>query len=149
MRVMWVFLVLTGAMCMRLSAAGFVPKNMIRAGPRFIPLATELHGQVVDEDDKPLAGAGVKGKETSKSATTGSRGMFTIQAEEGQTLIVSMAGYDSREILVGTDKEPKIQLELSLASLLNTVIVNKGYYTTTQKLNTGNVSTIQAADIEE
>ena len=149
MRVMWIFLVLTGAMCMQLSAAGFVPKNMIRAGPCVMPLATELHGQVVDEDDKSLAGANVKVKETSKSATTGSRGKFTIQAEEGQTLIVSMAGYDSREFLVGTDKEPKIQLELSLASLLNTVIVNKGYYTTTQKLNTGNVSTIQAADIEE
>ncbi len=113
-----------------------------------MPSANEIHGRVVDENDIPLSGASIIVKETSKSAVTGSRGIFTIQAEEGQTLVISRTGYDIREFLVNSDKNPTIHLELSLASLLNTVIVNKGYYTTTQKLNTGNVSTIRAAEIE-
>ena len=109
----------------------------------------ELHGKVVDENDKPVPGAVITVKETAKATLTGSKGLFVIRADEGQTLIVSCAGYDDREILVGSDKNPTIQLEQNLASLLNTVVVNKGYYTTTQKLNTGNVSTIKAFEIAE
>lgn len=127
-------LILIATTFVRVNAAGFAPD--------------EIHGRVVDEDDKPLSGATLTVKGTSKSAVTDSKGSFAIEAAEGQTLVVSRPGYDIREVLVGSDKEPSIQLELSLASLLNTVIVNKGYYTTTQKLNTGNVSTIQAAEIE-
>jgi TonB-dependent starch-binding outer membrane protein SusC len=134
------FLMLIATTCVHLNAAGFSPKSVIQA---------DIRGQVVDENDKPLSGATITVKETSKSAVTDSKGIFAIQAEEGQTLIISRTGYDVQEILVGSNKKPSIILELSLASLLNTVIVNKGYYTTTQKLNTGNVSTIQAAEIEE
>ena len=113
------------------------------------PISTNLHGRVVDENGKPLSGAAVTVKETAKRTVTGSKGKFTIQADIGQTLVISSAGYDDREILVASDPIPTIEMELNLASLLNTVIVNKGYYTTTQKLNTGNVSTIKASEIAE
>ena len=142
-------LVLTVTTCLQGIAAGIVPKTGNRTNFDSIVSANDIHGRVVDENDKPLSGAIITIKETSKSTVTSSKGIFTIQAEEGQTLIISRAGYDERQIVVSSDKNPIIQLELSLASLLNTVIVNKGYYTTTQKLNTGNVSTIQAAEIEE
>jgi TonB-dependent starch-binding outer membrane protein SusC len=149
MRTIHMVLILIATTCVQLHAAGFAPKNGVLAGPGTIPTADDIHGRVVDENEKSLSGATITVKETSKSTVTDSKGIFAIQAAEGQTLIVSRAGYDSQEVLVGSDKNPSIQLELSLASLLNTVIVNKGYYTTTQKLNTGNVSTIQAAEIEE
>ena len=142
-------LVLTVTTCLQGSAAGIVPTTGDRTTFDNIVSPNDIHGRVVDENDKPLSGAIITVKETSQSMVTSSKGLFTIQAEEGQTLIISRAGYDDREIVVSSDKKPTIQLELSLASLLNTVIVNKGYYTTTQKLNTGNVSTISAAEIEE
>lgn len=108
-----------------------------------------IHGQIVDENGKPLSGATITIKQTSKRTVSGSEGEFTIQADSGQMLTISDPGYDDREVLVNTDRELRIELELSLASLLNTAVVNKGYYTTTQKLNTGNVSTIKAGEIAE
>jgi TonB-linked SusC/RagA family outer membrane protein len=129
-------LALAIAACLHISAIAFAQK-------------AEIRGQVVDENGKSLSGATVTVKETSKSTVTASKGKFTIQAEEGQTLIVANAGYEDREVIIGTVHTLTIVLELNLASLLNTVVVNKGYYTTTQKLNTGNVSTIKAAEIEE
>ena len=149
MWIMQMVLILMTTTCAQGNAAGFVPKGGIRVWPGKIPSADDIQGRVVDENNKPLSGATITVKETSKSTVTGSKGVFTIQAEAGQTLLITCAGYDNREILVSSEKKPTIQLELSLASLLNTVIVNKGYYTTTQKLNTGNVSTIKAAEIEE
>lgn len=107
-----------------------------------------IHGQIVDENGKPLSGATITIKQTSRRAVSDSRGEFTIRADSGQTIVISNPGYDDREILVSSDNDLRIEMELSLASLLNTAVVNKGYYTTTQKLNTGNVSTIKAEDIE-
>jgi len=128
----WI-LVLALAACWQASAAG----------------NSGIHGRVIDEDGNPLSQVTIRVKETSKTTISSSKGLFTIQADEGQTLLCEATRYEDREFLVGRDKSPTIQMELSLASLLNTVVVNKGYYTTTQKLNTGNVSTIKANEIEE
>lgn len=141
-------LAFTVTACIQVSAAGFAPKTEIPSG-NILSVYTNIQGQVVDENGKPLSGATVILKETSKRTVTGSKGKFTIQADAGQTLLISNTGYDDREIIIGAEKNLTIVLELSLASLLNTVVVNKGYYTTTQKLNTGNVSTIKAAEIED
>jgi len=145
----WI-LVFAVAACWKVNAAGFAPNTAIRPKAGSIRFVTsDIHGRVIDENGQPVPHVTVTIKETSKTTVTSSKGLFTIQAEEGQTLLFLAAGYDDREVLVGPDKTPTIQMELSLASLLNTVIVNKGYYTTTQKLNTGNVSTIKATEIEE
>ncbi|MDO6430838.1 SusC/RagA family TonB-linked outer membrane protein [Flavitalea sp. BT771] len=143
-------LALAIAACLQISVVAFAQKTEIRTGSGNIPSVTgDVRGQVVDENGKALSGATVTVKETAKSTVAGAKGKFTIQAEEGQTLIVANAGYEDRQIIIGTTRNLTIVLELNLASLLNTVVVNKGYYTTTQKLNTGNVSIIKAAEIEE
>lgn len=136
--------------CLQVSISAFAQKPVIKAGAGNIsPVYTDIYGRIVNENAKPLPGATIIVKETSVRTVTDHKGTFTIQADAGQTLLISSAGYDDQEILVGSDKKLTIEMELNLASLLNTVIVNKGYYTTTQKLNTGNVSTIKASEIEE
>jgi len=136
--------------CLQVSFSAFAQKTDIKAGTDNIsPVYTDIHGRIVDENGKALSGATITVKETSARIVTGHKGTFIIKAVPGQTLIVSSPGYDDQEILVGSDKQLTIEMELNLASLLNTVMVNKGYYTTTQKLNTGNVSTINAAEIDE
>ena len=143
-------LVLAVAACSQVNAAGFVPKPTIRPQTVNIsPVYSDIHGRVTDENGKPLPGVTVTVKETLKTYVTDAKGLFTIPADEGQTLLFLAARYENHEVLVGSDKTLTIQLELSLASLLNTVVVNKGYYTTTQKLNTGNVSTIKGTEIGE
>jgi TonB-linked SusC/RagA family outer membrane protein len=131
---------LTVAACLQFSFGGFAQNPGI---------PTDIHGRAVDEKGKSLSGAIVTLKATSKRTTTSSEGKFTIQAATGQTLIISNSGYDDREVLIGSDNDLTIELELNLASLLNTVIVNKGYYTTTQKLNTGNVGVVKASEIQD
>jgi len=143
-------LALAVAVCLQISAVAFAQKAETPTGSGNIPsIHNDIHGRVVDENGKPLSGATVTVKETSRSTATGSKGKFTIQAEEGHTLVVANAGYEDREVIIGTVHDLTIVLELNLASLLNTVVVNKGYYTTTQKLNTGNVSTIKGIEIGE
>ena len=143
---MKLIIVVTVAACLLTNAGMFAQKPEIRNESGS---TSSVYGRVVDENSKPLSGAMVMVKGTSQRTVTDSKGKFTIQADAGQTLIISNTGYDDREILVSSDKTPTIEMELNLASLLNTVIVNKGYYTTTQKLNTGNVSTIKASEIAE
>ena len=112
--------------------------------------AQTIHGQIVNENGKPLSGVTVTVKQTSGHTISGPGGEFSIQADSGETLVITSPGYDEQEVLVSSSSvDLRIVLELSLASLLNTAVVNKGYYTTTQKLNTGNVSTIKAVDIGE
>ena len=147
---MKLILLLTVAACLQVSTSAFAQVTDLRSTTTNPwPANNEIHGRVVDENGKPLPGATVTVKETSKATVAGSKGKFTIQADSGQTLLISSQGYDDREIIIGSGKILTIELELNLASLLNTAIVNKGYYTTTQKLNTGNVSTIKAAEIAE
>ncbi|HTI09223.1 MAG TPA: SusC/RagA family TonB-linked outer membrane protein [Puia sp.] len=145
----WI-IVLTVGTCLLTARPGYAQNTGNRAASEPVrPLLSILHGRVVDENGKPFSGAAVVVKETSKRTVTGSKGRFTIQASAGQTLVISGAGYDDREVVIGAGQMPAIEMELNLASLLNTVIVNKGYYTTTQKLNTGNVSTIKSFEIAE
>jgi TonB-linked SusC/RagA family outer membrane protein len=143
-------LVLAVAACCQITAAGFIPKPTIQPETgNSSSVNNDIHGRVIDENGKPLPGVTVTVKETLKTYVTDAKGLFTIPADEGQTLLFLAARYENHEVLVGSDQTLTIQLELSLASLLNTAIVNKGYYTTTQKLNTGNVFTIKATEIGE
>lgn len=141
-------LVLTVAACLLLSVAGLAQGTGSRSDSSHAPPAfAGIQGKVVDESGKPLHGARVTVKNTAQRTVTDPKGRFSVSADEGQTLVIASQGYEEREVLVGADKTPTIQLELNLASLLNTTVVNKGYYTTTQRLNTGNVSTIKATEI--
>lgn len=142
--------VLTLTACLQVSTPGFAQNTATQPeSGNQQSIVVDLHGRIADENGKPLSGAIITIKGTSKRTVSGSKGKFNIQADAGQTLIISNTGYDDRQITVGQDNNLTIELELSLASLLNTVIVNKGYYTTTQKLNTGNVSTIKGSEIQE
>lgn len=54
-----------------------------------------------ESDGEPLVGATVIVKETKAGGTTDLNGRYSVQAGQGQTLIVSYIGYRSKEIKVG------------------------------------------------
>jgi TonB-linked SusC/RagA family outer membrane protein len=109
--------------------------------------AIDVHGRVVDQEGKPLPGATVKVKSTGKSASANGKGEFYLEkVEEDAVLIVSFIGYVNKEVKV--EKEMgDVVLELSNSKLDEVQVI--AYGTTTQRLSTGNVSTIKAADIEK
>jgi len=108
----------------------------------------DVSGRVVDADGRGLPGASVsvKGK-GGKAVSTGANGSFYLKGvEEDATLAVSFIGYVSKEVKVAKELGD-IMLEVSLSKLDEVQVI--AYGTTTQRLSTGNVTTIKADVIEK
>ena len=61
-----------------------------------------ISGTILDETGGPLPGATVLVEGTNRGVTTDFDGNFSIQASEGETLIVSYVGYADQSIPVGS-----------------------------------------------
>ena len=99
---------------------------------------------VVTSDDGPLPGATVLVKGTNSFATTDFDGNFTIEASQGDVLVVSFVGYTTAEAPVDGDQ---LTISLALGNLLEEVIVTTGYGTQSKRDITGAVSTVEADDL--
>lgn len=110
--------------------------------------AIDVSGRVVDADGRGLPGASVsvKGK-GNKAVSTGTNGSFYLKGvNEDATLIISFIGYVTKEIKVARELGDVV-LELSTSKLDEVQVI--AYGTTTQRLSTGNVTTIKADVIEK
>ncbi|MDQ1090130.1 SusC/RagA family TonB-linked outer membrane protein [Siphonobacter sp. SORGH_AS_1065] len=112
-----------------------------------LEIQREVSGQVVSADnDQPMIGVSVRVKGTSQGTVTNDRGEFRITTpDKGIVLIFSYVGYETREVGIGTQSYLKVDLKPKDASLNDVVVI--GYGTTTQRYNTGAVSSITAKDI--
>jgi len=109
---------------------------------------SKIHGQVTNEKGEPLAGASVQIKGTNRGIATGKDGNFEIdQIPPNATLIISFTGYADKEIKINSKDFITIVLSIS-ANPLDAIQVI-AYGTVSKRLNTGNVTTVKAADIEK
>ena len=99
---------------------------------------------VVTSDDGPLPGATVLVQGTNDFATTDFDGNFSIEAAQGDILIVSFVGYETQEVAVDGDN---LTITMALGNLLDEVVVTTGYGTQSKRDITGAVSTIEADDL--
>jgi len=107
----------------------------------------DASGRVVDSENRPLPGASVKVKKTGKGVSTDKDGKFFLRGvEEGAVLVVSFIGYLSKEVSASANMG-NVVLEQSLSKLDEIQVI--AYGTTTQRLSTGNVTTIKADVIEK
>ncbi len=60
----------------------------------------EVSGQILDDSGQPLPGASIVIKGTATGTTTDFDGNFAIDASDGDTLIVSYIGYETKEVVV-------------------------------------------------
>ncbi|GAA0536674.1 TonB-dependent receptor [Chitinophaga japonensis] len=105
-----------------------------------------LRGKVTDAAGNPIPGATVIVKGTQLGASTDGDGDFTLPGvRNGQLLQVRSVGYETREIPI-SGKSIKVLLPLDMQSLDETVVI--AYGTTTRRLNTGNISSVKAEEIE-
>lgn len=106
----------------------------------------DVKGRVTDKDGNPLSGANVKIKGTSIGTTTDQNGNYELKGiDEKAVLEISYVGHEMQVIAVGNKKIINAILDVSMRELDATII--KGYYTTTKRLNTGNVSKVTAETI--
>jgi len=82
--------------------------------------SAQITGTVLDDEGGPLPGASVVIKGTTTGSTTDFDGIFSIDAEVGDTLVISYIGFESKEV-AATSGEMSVQLSSGLA--LSEVII--------------------------
>ena len=86
----------------------------------------QTNGTVTDEENNPLPGASVVIKGTTTGATTDFDGLFSIDANQGDVLVISFVGFETQEITVGDGAvQVALQQGVSLSEVLVTGNRNK------------------------
>ena len=73
--------------------------------------AQQISGVVSDENGTPLPGATVQIEGTATGVTTDFDGNYSINAQEGDTLLFSYVGYTSVSLDVGASSTLDVQLK--------------------------------------
>lgn len=105
-----------------------------------------IRGTVKDEAGEPLPGVSVMVRGTQRGTTTNLDGTFQVEIpDESNTLIFSFVGYESKEVLVGSESIVEVVLNVDVKSLAEVVVVGYG---TQKKVNlTGSVSVVSGEEL--
>ncbi|ORL43836.1 TonB-dependent outer membrane receptor [Zunongwangia atlantica 22II14-10F7] len=107
----------------------------------------QISGTVRDQDSVPIPGVNVIVQGSSTGTMTNLDGVYSIYARVGDTLVFSYIGFKEFKIEVSDSFSGDITLETSVDAL-DEVVINAGYYNTTQRERTGNIVKVSAAEIE-
>jgi len=105
-----------------------------------------VSGVVIDKDGNPVAGASVVVKGTKIGLNADADGQFSIAVSKGQTIVVSMIGFITKEIVYDNQSSLKVKLEDDTYTL-NDVVVT-GYTTINKRMLTSSATTLQREDLE-
>ena len=108
-------------------------------------MAKPISGKVVSATDgEALIGATVQVQGTQTGTVTDFDGNFTLNAEDGQTLVISYVGYLTKKVKI-TGSQLNIELEEDRKSLDEVVVI--GYGVQKKKLVTGATAQVKGDDI--
>ncbi|MBT1701507.1 SusC/RagA family TonB-linked outer membrane protein [Fulvivirgaceae bacterium PWU4] len=111
-------------------------------------LTLKVTGKVITASEKvSLPGVSIIVKGTNKGTTTDMDGEFVIEVEEKDILVFTSIGYKNLEIQVNGQTIIDVLMEEDVTSL-NEVVINAGYYKTTDRTRTGNIVKVAAKEIE-
>lgn len=120
---------------------------IVAVDPSQLPLPLEIHGRIVNEQGEPITGASVKIKGTDIGTTTDAGGAFTLKdVDEKAILVISGTDIETFEQKIGGKTAFLLKAKIKVQDL-NEVVINKGYYSTTQALNTGNVYRVDGKEL--
>ncbi len=143
-RLKWVALIIVGGILLFLAQTAFAGNKslLITSFPQ-----EQITGKVTDKDGSPLIGVTVMLKGSNTGTITNLEGNYNLSVAENSTLVFSFIGYKTLEVPLNGEKEVDVQLEEDISSL-DEVQINAGYYNTTKRESTGNISRVTAAEIE-
>ncbi|MEL1254124.1 SusC/RagA family TonB-linked outer membrane protein [Flavobacterium sp. DGU38] len=105
-----------------------------------------ISGIVTDYKGYVIPGVNVHVKGDSEFKVTDFDGSYTVLASTGDIIIFSYLGFITQEITVGDLDRYNVNMKEDVSNLDEVVLV--GYGKTTQRYNTGSVSTLSKKDIE-
>lgn len=88
--------------------------------------ARKISGTVRDVDGNPLEGVSVVSKRTGSGTSTLTKGEFSLEAADNDTLIFRFIGYDTQEIGIGTQSTITAQLIANNQELSEVVVIGYG-----------------------
>jgi len=101
-------------------------------------LLTMITGKVTDAAGAPLVGATVLVKGTGRGGVTNEEGRFSLsQISVGSSLLVSFAGYQTRQLKVASQAALNVQLEKNIIDIAGVSVVSTGYQTLPKERATG------------
>jgi TonB-linked SusC/RagA family outer membrane protein len=107
-----------------------------------------VEGVVLTEQGQPVAEASVTIKATGRGTLTNVKGEFFFpKLTRGTELVISHIGFADQTVVAKEGINVSVILHVAISKLDATVV--KGYYSTSNRLNTGNVSTVKAEDISK
>lgn len=106
-----------------------------------------IRGQITD-GLAPISGASILIKHAVKGTVTDFDGQFELDAKKTDTLLISYLGYKTTELVVGNQRIINVVLKEDATSL-GEVVINAGYYNTTERTKTGSIARLTAKEIEE
>ena len=134
--------------------------------PRIVSIPqSPVTGTILDNNGKPVAGATVNIRGSKKGVTTNADGNFTIDAKNGDVLIISVVGFKTREVTVDGAAAMSITMEPFSTQMTEVVVTalgikkqarSLGYSTTevaggeltqSREVNIGNALTGQVAGV--
>lgn len=119
-------------------------KNKIKAELAIVTIT----GNVQDETGQSLSGVTVRIKNANLATATDNKGFYSITVPDEKAVVVfSFVGFETQEFTVRDLQAGSTITLKAVATNLREVVVSKGYYSTTQELNTGNVTRIDGKDI--
>lgn len=120
---------------------------LLAAIPAITQAQQKISGKVTgSSDNQPVAGASVTIKGTNRGTRTDNNGVFTIDAANGTTIVISAVGYTTIERVVGTDDFSNIELQVAESDLNEVVVV--GYGTKKKASLTGALSVLDMKERE-
>ncbi|MDD7888231.1 SusC/RagA family TonB-linked outer membrane protein [Flavivirga sp. 57AJ16] len=109
----------------------------------------QVSGKVTDEKGMPVAGATVLIKGTTKGTATDFDGSYAITVPNPENVLVfSALGFASQEITVGSQSVINVTF-IEESTQLGEIVLNAGYYETSQRETTGSIAKLDAKAIEK
>ncbi len=93
-----------------------------------------IQGTVTNTNGEPVAGVTIQIKNGKLSAVTNSEGKFTIEAQNGETLVFTSIGYVSREISLNGQRQIDVILQNSITRMNEVVVTALGIERQTRAL---------------
>jgi TonB-linked SusC/RagA family outer membrane protein len=105
-------------------------------------------GVILAEAGQPLAGANVSDKQTGHGTITNAKGEYQLSnVPVGSLLMITFVGYTEQDVKI--KDETVLQIFMKVAKNELDKVVVQAYGTTTERFNTGNISTVGAEEIEK
>jgi TonB-linked SusC/RagA family outer membrane protein len=121
-------------------------KSVLEAVAWLFTADIAISGYILDEQGRPLPGATINIKGTSRSVISQANGAFRIDhVDEDAVLVVTYTGYSTLELKADPNLK-NIVMKISDSRLDQVQVI--GYGTTTKRFNAGSITTVKADEIK-